>query len=120
MIFPRGGELLKQELGGVVGALFGSGFGQPAEKRDNQGNIICKQEPHILSRITLSCFTPRPPSMRGGTCPLLLLKMQGESRFNNLQGGYSKFRGKKRFMTVLKHFLRPLKTKSNGLQMKSA
>lgn len=76
---PGGGELLKQELGGVVGALSASGFDEPAEKRDNHVNIICKQEPHTLSRITLSCFTPRPPSMRGGTCSLLPLKMQGES-----------------------------------------
>lgn len=32
-----------------------------------------------LPRIFLGNSTPRPPSMRGGTCPLLPLKMQGES-----------------------------------------
>jgi len=32
-----------------------------------------------LPRISPGNSTPRPPSMRGGTCPLLPLKMQGES-----------------------------------------
>lgn len=34
-----------------------------------------------LPRISPGSLTPQPSSMRGGTCPLLPLKMQGESPF---------------------------------------
>lgn len=45
----------------------------------NKINIINSPNNHSLPRISLGNSTPRPPLMRGGTCPLLPLKMQGES-----------------------------------------
>lgn len=61
------------------------------KKRKKRGGVVvarCVKREHStvtlnsLPRISPGSLTPQPSSMRGGTCPLLPLKMQGKSFFH--------------------------------------
>lgn len=73
---------------GVVVLLVREGGVRKRGERNTKGKRKKEREENIsrarvtfnsLPRISPGNSTPRPPSMRGGTCPLLPLKMQGES-----------------------------------------
>jgi len=66
--------------------------GEREAKRERERERLSRARVTLdsLSRISLGKPTPRPPSMRGGTCPLLPLKMQGESLQRDLHLSYSR------------------------------
>ena len=68
LVVQECGEKIKEE-NGVVVVVHGA-------KREHSTVTL-----NSLPRISPGSLTPQPSSMRGGTCPLLPLKMQGESFF---------------------------------------